>query len=1250
MSWRSTRRVLGARCALLLVATLTACGSAAPTSYTPPLMGVQRSGLSTMVTPASSSILTGTSQTFEWTDTGADRYALWVGSTPGAWDVWARSTLGTATSVTVTGLPADGRALYVRLWDQIGGVWTYQDQTYWAYSLMTPVMTSPLGSVLLGGSQEFAWAGIADEYALWVGNSPGSWDVWARSSLGTSTAVTVTNLPVDGRPLYVRLSFRIGAKWFSTDATYWAAWIPDPFIESPPNGLTFADGSQDFTWTPGADEYALWIGTALGTWDVWARSSLGAGTTATVTDLPTNGQPLYVRFWYRFGNTWRWTDSEYQAAWLPRPNLDPPGGTTFSDSTQTFHWTPGAEEYGLWVGTTPGSWDVLARSSLGTATTATATDLPTDGSPLYVRLWYRYGTTWSYLDESYTSVTFGRARLLSPTPGVPLRGPRTTFAWTSGAEEYALWIGTARGTWNVWARSTLGAATTAEVTGISATSAPLYARLWYRYGSSWRYDDYEFIGSHLIGGTVGGLTGHGLVLASSGQPDLPVFDGATSFAFEGRAAVGSVYSVTVKTQPAGQTCTVRNGTGVVQTTDVVVAVRCSAAPWSMAATGHSHVVALETDGTLWAWGNNSSGQLGDGTTLSRSSPVLIGSGYASVTARLSHTLAVKSDSTLWAWGSNESGQLGDGTTTDRSVPVQVGSGFASVATGYRHTLAVKTDGTLWAWGSNASGQLGDGTATARLAPMQIGTGFVAASAGSSHSVALKADGTLWAWGSDYYGQLGLPSTSGTPTPCVVGSGYAAVAAGEHHTLAVRTDGSLWGWGRNNVGLVGNDTTIDQDMPVQIGTGFSSASANFQHSMAVKADGTLWAWGYNYFGWLGDGTTTQRNAPVQVGTDFAMASAGSYFSAAVKTDGTLWTFGDGNFGQLGVGRTLEVASPAWIGANVASVAVGAAHVARVMRDGTLWVSGYNLSGQVGDGTNVQRNVPVLVASGMTVVATGRMHTAALAQDGTLWAWGQNRYGQVGNGATTDQLTPVQIGSGFSSLSSSGDHTVALKTDGTLWAWGYNLHGQIGNGTTADQLIPMQIGTGFIAAAAGGEHTLALKADGTLWAWGWNVAGQVGNGVTADQLTPMQVGAGFSAIGAGYMHSLAVKPDGALFSWGQNQYGQLGTGTVIISQLTPLQVATDFVSVAAGAWHSLGMKVDGTLWAWGRNDYGQLGDGMKLDQHMPTPVAFDVEIGSVHAGGLSSVALMPEGTLLGWGADNYGQLGDSGGRWTVPVRVE
>lgn len=387
---------------------------------------------------------------------------------------------------------------------------------------------------------------------------------------------------------------------------------------------------------------------------------------------------------------------------------------------------------------------------------------------------------------------------------------------------------------------------------------------------------------------------------------------------------------------------------------------------SVAAGGY-HTVALKSDGTVWAWGGGAEaqynrGQLGDNTVLQRLTPVRVkgpgGVGFLDNVIGISagewHTVALKSDNTVWAWGYNLLGGLGNGDTvgTNQPAPVQVkgvgGDGFldcvVSVSAGEKHTVALKSDGSVYAWGNNDFGQLGDNTTTgARYTPVRVkgpgGSGFldcvVSVSTSWNHNVAVKMDGSVWAWGDNFYGQLG-DNTVDQPvfnSPVRVtgpnGEGYldgvVSVSAGFYHTVARKSDGSVWAWGRNWNGELGDGNYgngTDQRAPVQVkgtgGSGFlaevASVSVGKNHNAATKADGSVWTWGFNYFGQIGDNTTyiavQQRTTPVQVkgtgGTGFLTGvdsiDAGEEHTVALKADGSVWAWGYNAFGQLGDGHS------------------------------------------------------------------------------------------------------------------------------------------------------------------------------------------------------------------------------------------------------------------------------------------------------------------------------------------------------------
>jgi alpha-tubulin suppressor-like RCC1 family protein len=487
---------------------------------------------------------------------------------------------------------------------------------------------------------------------------------------------------------------------------------------------------------------------------------------------------------------------------------------------------------------------------------------------------------------------------------------------------------------------------------------------------------------------------------------------------------------------------------------------------------HQHSLSIHADGSLWATGDNTYGQLGTGSTTSTTTWVQVGAAtnWVQVAAGSTHSLGLRADGSLYAWGSNQYGQLGTttnaGTTVVNSTPTRVGTDtYTQIAAGNYHCLGLRADGSLYAWGQNNVGQLGNATNTGTTAPnptpTRVGTDtYTQVAAGALYySMALKADGSLYAWGDNYYGQLGTTVNSGTraptPLPTRVGTDtYTQVVAGSSHCLALKADGSLYAWGDNYYGQLGNTTNFfsytPNPTPTRVGTAtYTQVAAGFEFTLGLRADGSLYAWGINGAGQLGStinvGMGKANPTPLQVGT------------------ATNWV----------------------------QVAAGHGHSLGLRADGSLYTWGYNSAGQLGNGyTNpLSTSTPTATSTALPTrsTAAGFNFGLAVKADGTLWAWGNNSYGQLGNGGTTASLSPRQIGTDHDwvQVAAGAYHSLALKADGTLWAWGLNLQGQLGfastSGTYTSTSSPTQVGTGlYTQVAAGHSYSLGLRADGSLYA--------------------------------------------------------------------------------------------------------------------------------------------------------------------------
>ncbi|MFA7239572.1 MAG: hypothetical protein WC091_05615 [Sulfuricellaceae bacterium] len=704
--------------------------------------------------------------------------------------------------------------------------------------------------------------------------------------------------------------------------------------------------------------------------------------------------------------------------------------------------------------------------------------------------------------------------------------------------------------------------------------------------------------------------------------------------------------------------TLTNSCRIVSVLVFVLVALTSHAATPQLALGAQHSLVLKADGSVWAFGENASGRLGDGTETGRAYPVrVVGLDNAvQVVAGYYHSVALKADGTVYCWGENLSGQLGLGDVAPRLKPAQVmlPAKATLIAAGEAHTVAVLEDGSVWAWGDNRSGQVGNGAGEMQSVPLKVGglppVGPLLVAAGSGHTLTLTRGHTLWGWGDNADNQIsaGMARTLAEGTKLNPDmEAFATIAAAGQGSVAADSQGRVFAWGNGKYALprasqVDGLPAIRQVAVSAVGT-----------YLALDREGGVWIWGSDYGGLLGLGANGNAKKPVKHPTlpKVVSAALGPYHVGVINEDGAVYLWGEGRRGQLGDGEALTRLTPQPLGAfgAVAYAVAGAGRTLVLTRSGGALGAGDSSHRELGT-ADKHNPLPLSVGADQKVwrgAALGGLHTLLLDDAGSAYALGDNGFGQLGatpvapgGMVAVPGLPPVaQLAAG-----GGGAFSLALTRDGEVWAWGDSSAGQLARENTNTPGAPARIaGLSKVAAVATGSlHGVALLEDGTVRAWGDNTLGQLGDRTVTRRFDPVTVGglSDVAGIAGGYFHTLAWKRDGTVWAWGHNADGQLGDGTRVSRNngAIPVPGLQKIISVAVGSGHSLALDSEGHVYAWGNNRQGQLGIGDMDTRLTPTLIGRYPGAKGVAAGAWHSLLILEDGSLLGWGDDSTGALGD------------
>ena len=616
----------------------------------------------------------------------------------------------------------------------------------------------------------------------------------------------------------------------------------------------------------------------------------------------------------------------------------------------------------------------------------------------------------------------------------------------------------------------------------------------------------------------------------------------------------------------------------------------------MALTCMSHTVVLKANGTVWAYGLNSSYELGNGTSISSDRPIQVSFPsnikIAQIAVGNTHNLALDTEGNVWVWGVNSNNALG---TKLKTTPSRLGiSNVKKIAANNDQSMILTKDGYVYVWGLNSNGELGVGTYKEVKTPTLLNyvNNILDISIGKNHTMLLTTKGKVLTSGLNSYGQTG--KTEGKTnifTQIEVPATVGKISAGDNHSVLLTTNGEVYTFGYNENGQLGLGTKTNVTIPTKTNmTNIMEISAGRNHTVVLGANRVLYSTGSNSNGQLGIGTKDDKLLFTEITKvqDMMSISSGNTYNVAIKYDGNVYGWGDYYHGTASVKTKTNSRVPVKIG-NDSSYAEEPEITVNVNGAKQIQITP-KYSFNVFKEDNEEDSDFQYESLNEDIATVGENGLVTGVKVGTTWI----KVKEVATGKENIVIVRViESDSKYASKIAGGDgYAAVLKADGSIWGFGYNSDGQLGNDKLAPINVPSQ--TNILATykqiEAGKKFTIALREDGTVWAWGDNTYGQLGQGNRVSAKKPVQVQnlTNIVSVAAGDNHAIAIDKLGNVYTWGLNSKGQLGNRTTetvsIPEKITGLD--NQVVKVAAGGNLSAIIDSTGDVYVFGDNSKEQI----------------------------------------------------------------